>query len=212
MLLYLLFFFFCNCRICSSLCAICICSVTVWSTVCVDGCRQHETDSTGSLSLRNKHADADGTSQWHRSGPLSISLTPVLCVCALSHQIKGWHINFSHQPCTSLPPATVSLSVCVDMCLVVAAATLPNWGCHRLLRPGQRERGMRNGMSLCRLALGCMLQFGRVRGSNRTRNVNKDHDLWVNTLSQAIVKRTGLPVTQRNKQHSITLRINCTRW
>ncbi len=116
-----------------------------------------------------------------------------MCVCcALSHQIKRWHINFSHQPCTSLPPVTVSLSVCVDMCLVVAAATLPNWGCHRLLRPGQRERGMSNGMSpLCRLSLGSMLQFGWVRGSNRTRNVNDDHDLWVNTLSLAVVNCTG---------------------
>ncbi len=126
-------------------------------------------------------------------------LLPLSCVyvcvcCALSHQIKRWHINFSHQPCTSLPPATVSLSVCVDMCLVVAAATLPNWGCHRLLRPEQRvrERGMSNGMSpLCRLSLGSMLQFGWVRGSNRTRNVNDDHDLWVNTLSLAVVNCTG---------------------
>lgn len=79
-------------------------------------------------------------------------LLPLSCVsvcCALSHQIKRWHINFSHQPCTSLPPATVSLSVCVDMCLVAAAATLPNWGCHRLLRPGQRVREREGWAMVC---------------------------------------------------------------
>jgi len=167
----------------------------------------HCHSETNTQALMEHHNDTDLD--------LCLFLLPLscVCVCALSHQIKGWHINFSHQPFTSLPPATVSLSVCVDMCLVVAAATLPNWGCHRLLRPGQRERERdEECMSLlCRLFLGCMLQFGRVRGSNRTRNVNKDHDLWGNTLSLAIIKCTVFPVTQRNKQHSISLRIYCTR-
>lgn len=64
-----------------------------------------------------------------------------VCVCAVLSHIKSK--DGTKTLATSLAPPfplPLSLSVCVDMCLVVAAATLPNWGCHRLLRPGQRER------------------------------------------------------------------------